>query len=230
MQSNSIVYFTEGENMKSYAKTLFLLAIGLMIISGISAVAAMEIQGGAFSTNGGLEDLTYASVDVGSQYGGDSIIIQIWYSRDGSTLNQGNMVPITVTSDGYANVRSADAYSLFPDNAKINIYDSNEKLLASQEVSLSPESGIQTFGLGDYDHSYISSSGSSSGSGSSGGSGGSSYHSGTSDSYIGNLDTGKFHAPGCGDVDKMDPSNKVYFSTRDEAIGSGYDPCGHCHP
>ena len=144
------------------------------------------------------------------------------------------MVPITVTSDGYANVRSADAYSYFPDNAKINIYDSNEKLLASQEVSLSPESGIQTFGLGDYDHSYISSSGSSGSSsssgGSSGGSGGSSYHSGTSDSYIGNLDTGKFHAPGCGDVDKMAPSNKASFSSRDEAISAGYSPCGHCNP
>ena len=224
--------------MKSHAKTLFLLVICLILASGISTVAAMEIQGGAFSTNGGLEDLTYASVDVGSQYAGDDIIIQIWYSRDGSTLNNGNMVPITVTSEGYANVRSADAYSYFPDNAKINIYDSNEKLLASQEVSLSPESGIQTFGLGDYDHSYMSSSGSSSSSdysgsssgGSSGGSGGSSYHTGTSDSYIGNLDTGKFHAPGCGDVDKMDNANKVSFSSRDEAISAGYSPCGHCNP
>ena len=220
--------------MKSHAKTLFLLAICLILASGISTVAAMEIHGGAFSTDGGLEDLTYASIDVGSQYAGDDIIIQIWYSRDGSTLNQGNMVPITVTSDGYANVRSADAYSYFPDNAKINIYDSNEKLLASQEVSLSPSSGIQTFGLGDYDHSYMSSSGSSSGSdysgGPSGGSGGSTYHTGTSDSYIGNLDTGKFHAPGCGDVDKMDNANKVSFSSRDEAISAGYSPCGHCNP
>lgn len=209
---------------------LIVLIISSMLIGGISSVAAMEIHGGAFSTDGGLEDLTYASVDVGSQYAGDNIIIQIWYSRDGSILNNGNMVPITVTSDGYANVRSADAYSYFPDNAKINIYDSNEKLLASQEVSLSPSSGIQTFGLGDYDHSYISSSGTSSGSSSSGGSGGSSYHTGTSDSYIGNLETGKFHAPGCGDVDKMANGNKVSFSSRDEAINAGYSPCGHCNP
>ncbi len=201
-----------------------------MLLSGISAVAAMEIQGGAFSTDGGLEDLTYASIDVGSQYAGDDIIIQIWYSRDGSILNNGNMVPITVTSDGYANVRSADAYSYFPDNAKINIYDSNEKLLASHEVSLSPESGIQTFGLGNYDHNYMSSSSYPSDSTSSGGSGGSTYHTGTSDSYIGNSQTGKFHAPGCGDVDKMDNANKVSFSSRDEALSCGYSPCGHCNP
>ena len=218
--------------MHSHKGIFVFLTIALIFIAGISAASAMEIEGGAFSTNGGLEDLTYASVDVGSQYGGDDVIIQIWYSRDGSILNNGNMVPITVTSDGYANVRSADAYSYFPDNAKINIYDSNEKLLASKEVLLSPSSGIQTFGDGDYDHTYIQSSGSSESSSgsSSGGSGASTYHTGTSDSYIGNLETGKFHAPGCGDVDKMDNANKISFSSRDEAVSRGYSPCGHCNP
>lgn len=220
--------------MNSHKRIIILFAIFLIAIGSMSFAAAMEIHGGAFSTNGGLDDLTYASIDVGSEYGGDDVIIQIWYSRDGSTLNNGNMVPITVTSDGFANVRSADAYTLFPDNAKVNIYDSSSNLLASQEVSLSPSEGIQTFGLGDYDHSYISSSASTSSSSSysdsGSSSGGSNYHSGTSDSYIGNLDTGKFHAPGCGDVDKMDPSNKVSFSSRDEALSNGYSPCGHCNP
>ena len=213
-----------------FKRIFILLTIGLIAVSSLSAVAAMEIHGGAFSTNGGLEDLTYASVDVGSEYSGDNVVIQIWYSRDGSILNNGNMVPITVTSDGFVNVRSADAYSLFPDNAQINIFDSNNNLLASHEVHLSPSEGIQTFGLGDYDHSYISGPSSDSGSSSSSGSGGSSYHSGTSSSYVGNSETGKFHAPGCGDVDKMDPSNKVFFSSRDEAASSGYSPCGHCRP
>lgn len=200
----------------------------LILISSISIVSAMEIQGGAFSTNGGLEDLTYASIDVGSEYSGDSVVIQIFYSRDGSVLNQGNMVPNTVTSDGFINVRSADAYKFFPDHAVVNIFDTNNNLLATKEVSLSPSSGIQTFGYGDYDHSYISGSATSSDSGST--SGGSSYHTGTSSSYIGNSETGKFHAPGCGDVDKMRNDNKVVFSSRDEAINSGFEPCGHCHP
>lgn len=210
---------------------LSLLIIGLIALSSISVVSAsMEIYGGAFSTNGGLEDLTYASIDVGSEHSGENVIMQIWYSRDGSLLNDGNLVPKTVTSDGFINIKSADAYKYFPDHAEINIYDTNNNLLATQKVELSPSSGIQTFGLDDYDHSYISgdSSGTSTSSGSS--SGGSSYNSGTSDSYIGNSETGKFHAPGCGDVNKMKPSNKVSFSSRDEAISRGYSPCGHCNP
>lgn len=212
---------------------LTLLIVALIAISGISVVSAsMEIYGGAFSTNGGLDDLTYASIDVGSAHSGDNIIMQIWYSRDGSILNNGNLVPKTVTSDGYINIRSADAYKYFPDHAQINIYDSNNNLLATQEVDMSPSSGIQTFGVGDYDYSYISgdSSGTSTSSSSSSGSGGSSYNSGTSDSYVGNSETGKFHAPGCGDVNKMKPSNKVYFSSRGEAVSCGYSPCGHCSP
>ena len=206
-----------------------LLIISLIAISSLSVVSAsMTINGGAFSTDGGLDDLTYASIDVGSEHSGDSIIMQIWYSRDGSILNNGNLVPKTVTSDGFINIRSADAYKYFPDHAEINIYDSNNNLLASQDVDLSPSEGIQTFGLEDYDHSYIS--GSDSNTASSSGSSGNTYHSGTSDSYVGNAETGKFHAPGCGDVDKMDPSNKVFFSSRDEAVSCGYNPCGHCNP
>lgn len=218
--------------MISKNKIIISLVICLIAVSSISVVSAMEIDGGAFSTNGGLEDLTYASIDVGSACSGDDVIVQIWYSRDGSILNDGNMVPKTVTSDGYINIRSADAYKFFPDHAEIKIYDTNNNLLCTKEVNLSPESGIQTFGYGDYDHTYISggdsqtSSSSSSGSGS----GGSSYNSGTSSSYIGNLETLKFHAPGCGDVNKMDPGNKISFSSRDEAIASGYSPCGHCNP
>lgn len=211
---------------------LSLLILSLITVSSISVVCAMNIEGGAFSTNGGLDDLTYASVDVGSQYSGDDVIIQIWYSRDGSILNNGNRVPITVTSDGFINIKSADPYSYFPDKAEINIYDSNNKLLASHEVTLSPSEGIQTYGSGDYDHSYISSSSSDTSSSSSGSSnsGGTTYHTGTSNSYVGNSETGKFHAPGCGDVDKMRDGNKIYFSSRDEAVNSGYSPCGHCNP
>ena len=135
---------------------IFLLILGLMSITSISMVsAAMNIHGGAFSTGGGLEDLTYASIDVGTAKSGDDVIIQIWYSRDGSILNEGNMVPITVNSKGFINVKSADPYNYFPDHAEINIYDENDKLLDSQEVDLSPRKGIQTFGDDDYDHSYI---------------------------------------------------------------------------
>ena len=141
--------------MISKNKLVFLMILALVSISSISMVSAMTIYGGAFSTGGGLDDLTYASVDVGSSYAGDNVIIQIWYSRDGNTLNHGNYVQKTVTPAGFVNVRSADPYSYFPDHAQINIFNTNYNLLASKEVYLSPNKGIQTYGAGDYDHSYI---------------------------------------------------------------------------
>ena len=55
------------------------------------------------------------------------------------------MVPVTVHSDGYIEVASADAYHYYPDYATINIYDTNSNLLDSHSVSLSPTSGTQTF-------------------------------------------------------------------------------------
>jgi hypothetical protein len=135
---------------------LSLMISFLILICGISGVsAAMAIEGGAFYTAGGLDDLTYASIDVGSQYSGDDVIIQIFYSRDGSDLNEGNMVPKTVNSEGFINVKSAEPYKYFPDHAEVKIYDTNKKLLDSQEVKLSPNKGLQFFGSEDYDYNYI---------------------------------------------------------------------------
>ena len=107
---------------------------------------SMSIIGGSFSTGGSLEDKTYARIYVGPEHAGEKVKIQIFYSRDGSTLNNGNMVPKTVTSSGYIEVSSADAYSKFPDFAEINLYDSSgSNLLDSRSVNLSPEKGTQTF-------------------------------------------------------------------------------------
>ncbi len=107
---------------------------------------SMSIRGGSFTTGSELEDKTYASIDVGSQHAGEKVILQIFYSRDGSTLNNGNMVPVTVDSSGHLEVSSADAYKYFPDYAEINLFDeSGSKLLDTKSVSLSPEAGTQTF-------------------------------------------------------------------------------------
>ena len=107
---------------------------------------SMRILGGSFSTDGGLEDLTYASIYVGEEHAGEKVTIQIYYSRDGNDLNNGNMVPDTVDSSGYINVKSADAYKYFPDKAEIYLYDaSGNTLLDTQTVTLSPSSGTQTF-------------------------------------------------------------------------------------
>ena len=141
-------------------------------------------------------------------------------------MNPGNKVPKTVDSSGCIEVPSANAFKYYPDFAEINLYESNGDLIDSRNVTLSINSGKQTFGVFD-SSDYSSSSGtvSSSSSGST-----TTYHSGTSSSYVGNSNTGKFHAPGCDSVDKMNPSNKVYLSSRDEAIERGYSPCQNCNP
>ncbi|MFM5882703.1 MULTISPECIES: zinc ribbon domain-containing protein [Methanobrevibacter] len=107
--------------------------------------AAMDILGGSFSTGSSLSAKTYASIYVGSQHSGEKVIIQIKYSRDGSSLNNGNMVPKTVDSSGYINVKSADSFKYYPDFAEINLFDTNKNLLDTQSVSLSPDSSTQTF-------------------------------------------------------------------------------------
>lgn len=48
--------------------------------------------------------------------------------------------------------------------------------------------------------------------------------------YIGNTNSRKFHRPDCKSAAKMSDKNKVTFSTRDEAIADGYQPCKICNP
>ena len=107
--------------------------------------SSISILGGSFTTGSADSDKTYARINVGTQNAGKDLIVQIWYSRNGNTLNHGNMVPATVHSDGYLELSSADAYKYYPDHATINIYDTNSNLLTTQSVSLSPTSGTQTF-------------------------------------------------------------------------------------
>lgn len=110
-----------------------------------SSSSSMTIKGGSFSTGSADEDKTYAAINVGKEHAGESVTVQIWYSRNGNTLNHGNMVPAHVHDDGYLYITSADAYLYYPDYATINLYDSNNNKIDSQSVSLSPTSGTQTF-------------------------------------------------------------------------------------
>lgn len=53
----------------------------------------------------------------------------------------------------------------------------------------------------------------------------------TSQDYILNNNTMKFHFPSCDSADKIKPENKSSFhGTRDELIAKGYSSCGNCHP
>lgn len=49
-------------------------------------------------------------------------------------------------------------------------------------------------------------------------------------SYIGNSNTKKFHRSGCSFAGKIKSGNKVFFSSRGDAVSRGYSPCGHCNP
>lgn len=48
--------------------------------------------------------------------------------------------------------------------------------------------------------------------------------------YVGNRNTRKFHHDRCSSVRQMADRNKVYISTREEAINAGYVPCQRCRP
>ncbi len=48
--------------------------------------------------------------------------------------------------------------------------------------------------------------------------------------YVGNQNSHRFHVPSCPSVMEMQPENRITFSTREEAVEAGYQPCGRCHP
>lgn len=47
--------------------------------------------------------------------------------------------------------------------------------------------------------------------------------------YVCSCNSDKFHEPGCTYAKKIRSGNKVTFSSRENAINSGYNPCGVCH-
>lgn len=53
----------------------------------------------------------------------------------------------------------------------------------------------------------------------------------TSEDYVLNSGTMKFHYPSCSSVKKISPQNYSTFTgSRDDVIAKGYSPCGNCHP
>ena len=53
----------------------------------------------------------------------------------------------------------------------------------------------------------------------------------TSNAYVVNTNTGKFHFPSCYSVDKILPENRLdVTTTREDLINQGYVPCKNCNP
>lgn len=52
----------------------------------------------------------------------------------------------------------------------------------------------------------------------------------SSEGYVGNLNSKKFHHSTCRYVVAMKEVNRFGFQTREEAVQAGYKPCGYCNP
>lgn len=49
-------------------------------------------------------------------------------------------------------------------------------------------------------------------------------------SYVGSVNSDKFHYPSCSYANRIKSSNIITFSSRDDALSSGYSPCKSCCP
>ena len=52
----------------------------------------------------------------------------------------------------------------------------------------------------------------------------------TGGSYVASKNSDKFHHSYCGHAERIKSKNRIYFSSRQEALNSGYDPCKSCNP
>lgn len=51
-----------------------------------------------------------------------------------------------------------------------------------------------------------------------------------SGTYVGSLNSDKYHKPSCRYAESIETFNQIWFDTKDEAIAAGYSPCGVCKP
>ncbi|MHB8278651.1 MAG: Ada metal-binding domain-containing protein, partial [Candidatus Humimicrobiaceae bacterium] len=52
----------------------------------------------------------------------------------------------------------------------------------------------------------------------------------STNTFVGSKNSDVFHVLGCRYVKNIKESNKVYFSSYDDAISKGYRPCKVCNP
>jgi len=48
--------------------------------------------------------------------------------------------------------------------------------------------------------------------------------------YVGSINSDKYHDPSCQWAGKIKPENEIWFSDKDEAEETGYVPCKVCKP
>ena len=52
----------------------------------------------------------------------------------------------------------------------------------------------------------------------------------TRGTYVASANSDKFHTPYCGSAERIKDANRIYFSSREQALASGYSPCKKCNP
>lgn len=98
-----------------------------------------------FYTGSSSSDKSYCSANIGTEHYGEKYQISVLYSRDGSNLNDGNLVKKTVDDEGFLHVSSSNAFSYYPDKAIVTIYDMDDNVLDQKTYYLDPVSGSQSY-------------------------------------------------------------------------------------
>ncbi len=97
------------------------------------------------STSKGASEKTACSVYVGSGSAGETVQLSVLYSYKGTNLNNGNIVPVEVETNGYATVFTEKPLERYPDQAYISLYDKDGELLDTKNITLKTTSGSQSF-------------------------------------------------------------------------------------
>lgn len=82
------------------------------------------------------------------------------------------------------------------------------------------------FNMSNYEVKYYSSSNNENYSNNNG----TTSNSTTAHTYVASANSNKFHESSCSQAHRIKDSNKITFSSKDEAINAGYSPCSICNP
>lgn len=113
--------------------------------SSSSSSSGLKIIKGEISTKNKSDAKTLCRVFVGEEHAGESAKISVLYSRNGTRLNEGKIVNVTVDSNGYVEVYSAKPFKRFPTKAHVKLYDSNGNVVDERNVNLEISSKVQSF-------------------------------------------------------------------------------------
>lgn len=111
----------------------------------LTVLDLMSIKKCTITTGSDIDDKTKCTVDVGKEFAGENVKISVLYSADDKDLNKGLKVDKKVNDSGKITVYSKDAFEVYPDKAKITIFDSDGKELDTKTVNLVENDKPQSF-------------------------------------------------------------------------------------